>query len=58
MCEYIKGLVQERRNPIANALELRIYCTNSIIYICVCVCVNFGLTMLSIGSSKDHTFAS
>ena len=25
---YIDGLVQERHNPIANALELRISCTN------------------------------
>ena len=26
--EYIDGLVQERRNSIANALELRLSCTN------------------------------
>ena len=26
--EYINGLVQERRNSIANALELRLSCTN------------------------------
>ena len=25
---YIDGLVQERRNPLANALELHVYCTN------------------------------
>ena len=25
---YIDGLVQERRNSIANALELRLSCTN------------------------------
>ena len=25
---YIEGLMQERRNPIANALELRLSCTN------------------------------
>ena len=25
---HIDGLVQERRNSIANALELRLYCTN------------------------------
>ena len=25
---HIDGLVQERRNPIANALELRLFCTN------------------------------
>ena len=29
---YIDGLVQERRNSIANALELRLSCTNSSIY--------------------------
>ena len=27
-CGYINGLVQERRNSIANALELRLSCTN------------------------------
>ena len=26
--EYIDGLVQEKRNSIANALELRLSCTN------------------------------
>ena len=29
---YIDGLVQERRNSIANALELRLSCTNQSIY--------------------------
>ena len=29
---YIDGLVQERRNSIANALELRLSCTNPSIY--------------------------
>ena len=29
---YIDGLVQERRNSIANALELRPSCTNPLIY--------------------------
>ena len=28
----IDGLVQERRNTIANALELRLSCTNLLIY--------------------------
>ena len=28
MWDYINGLVQERRNSIANALELRLSCTN------------------------------
>ena len=28
---YIDGLVQERRNSIANALELRLSCTNPLI---------------------------
>ena len=30
--DYIDGLVQERRNSIANALELRLSCTNPTIY--------------------------
>ena len=30
--EYIYGLVQERRNFIANSLELRLSCTNTSIY--------------------------
>ena len=29
---YIDGLVLEKRNSIANALELRLYCTNPLIY--------------------------
>ena len=29
---YIDGLVQERRNSIATALELRLSCTNPSIY--------------------------
>ena len=29
---HIYRLVQERRNSIANALELRLYCTNPLIY--------------------------
>ena len=28
--QYIDGLVKERRNSIANALELRLSCTNPI----------------------------
>ena len=28
MAEYVNGLVQERRNSIASALELRLSCTN------------------------------
>ena len=30
--EHIDGLVHERRNSIANALELRLYCTNPSIW--------------------------
>ena len=30
--EYIDGLVQERRNSIANELELRLSCTNPSLY--------------------------
>ena len=30
--DYFDGLVQERRNSIANALELRLSCTNPSIY--------------------------
>ena len=29
--DYIDGLVQESRNSIANALELRLSCTNPLI---------------------------
>ena len=29
--EYLDGLVQERCNSIANALELRLFCTNPLI---------------------------
>ena len=29
---YLDGLVQERRNSIANALELRLSCTNPLIW--------------------------
>ena len=32
---YFYGLVQERRNSIANALELRLSCTNPSIYVIV-----------------------
>ena len=32
--EYFDGLVQERRNSIANALELRLSCTNPLILCC------------------------
>ena len=31
--DYFDGLVQERRNSIANALELRLCCTNLLIEI-------------------------
>ena len=31
---YIDGLVQERHNSIANALELRLSCTNPSIWTC------------------------
>ena len=31
LIDHIDGLVQERRNSIANALELRLYCTNPLI---------------------------
>ena len=30
---YIDGLMQERRNSIANTLELRLSCTNPWIYV-------------------------
>ena len=37
---YIVGLVQERRNSIANTLELRLSCTNpSIYYPCLSICL-------------------
>ena len=34
--EYTNGLVQERRNSIANALELRLSCTSPWIYVNIC----------------------
>ena len=34
---YVDGLVQERRNSIANALELRLSCTNPSMWLCVYV---------------------
>ena len=36
----IDGLMQERRNSIANTLELSLSCTNpsAYMYVCVCVC--------------------
>ena len=38
---YIDGLVQERSNSIANALELRLSCTNpSIYYPCLSICLS------------------
>ena len=30
--DYINGLVQERRNSIANALELGLSCTNPLVW--------------------------
>ena len=33
---YVDGLVQERRNSIANALELRLSCTNLLICSTTC----------------------
>ena len=33
---YVDGLVQERRNSIANALELRLSCTNPSMYVSMC----------------------
>ena len=38
-CIYIDGLVQQRRNSIANALELRLSCTNPSIYYGLQICV-------------------
>ena len=32
VCSHMDGLVQEKRNSIANALELRLSCTNTSIY--------------------------
>ena len=36
---YIDGLVQERRNSIANVLELRLSCTKPLIWIITWLCV-------------------
>ena len=42
--KYIDGLVQERRNSIANALELRLSCTNPLI--CRVACFSFTVHSL------------
>ena len=50
VAEYIDGLMQERHNSTANALELHLPCTNHAlnhgytafrfgVYVCVCMCV-------------------
>ena len=39
---YIDGLMQERRNSIANALELRLSCTNPSNYITILHSVNIS----------------
>ena len=41
MPQMFNGLVQERRNSIANALELRLFCTNPPCSWCI-VCNHFG----------------
>ena len=46
---YIDGLVQERRNSIANTLELRLSCTNPSIYL-------FGMVDV-IGHCDFHCFS-
>ena len=48
MIWYIDGLVQEGRNSIANAPELRLSCTNPSIY---CLILGLGL---SIGEVKGE----
>ena len=43
----IDGLVQERRNSIANALELRLSCTNPLLYTsCVVYCVLYIIQLV------------
>ena len=58
---YIDGLVQERRNSIANALELRLYCTNPSIYVlalllahCVLHCNELYHIIMRIGRVNVH----
>ena len=46
LLHYVDGLVQERRNSIANAMELRLSCTNSTI--CEPAVLFLGLAILSL----------
>ena len=46
VCIYFDGLVQERRNAIANALELRLSCTNPSICIIPIYMLSFSFDVL------------
>ena len=45
---HIDGLVQETRNSIALAMELRLFCTNLLIYATLYV-LHFGHQLFSLG---------
>ena len=51
--KHVDGLVQERRNFIANTLELRLSCTNPSIYGCQGICP-FGLMVQCIFAVIPH----
>ena len=48
--QHFNGFVQERCNSSALAMELRLHCTNPLIY--PCIFVNFTITELYIGNSE------
>ena len=50
---HFDGLMQERRNSIANAMELRLSCTNPSIYLLIIVSL---LCLDSISMVGDHSF--
>ena len=52
LCTYIDGLVRERRSSIPNALELRLSCTNPLIWY-FCLCVWHSISTRSPNSSQD-----
>ena len=51
-CRYISGLVQERHNSIANALELHLSCTNP------WICAEPGCCTLCVNIASGNTWMS
>ena len=44
---HVDGLMQERRNSIANTLELRLSCTNPSLYTCIYILLGYTKQTLS-----------